>query len=388
MRACRVVPLLLLAALVAFPAADADAQTRVVVSCTGVPLNDGANLLATYAAVPPASATNPYVVQAEPCLYDLGTSTLTLRSFVDLRGLGRNVTLITSSVDSVATGFGTLHAAVGTDVEIANLTVRNEEVDNAYAVSNLSQLFVLEDVILEATGRLDSVALYTEGRARGIDLVLRAAAVGEEVISSRAVGLEDVGGDSVITDTLVSVGSFGGPAGTDVLGIVLDGSDATLETVTVLALGGLNNTGIQISNLSQPTITNSRVRIDGNNGLTVGVLVDGDSNVVRLNDTRILAELGDSTTYGIFSNARSSVLLANVQSVARGGTTAIGLRAVDGLARVNRSTLEGDDNSLVVDAAATANVGVSHLIGARVITGTATCVGAYDGTFAAIGAGC
>ena len=66
-----------------------------------------------------ASSTSPYVVQPDPCLYDLGTSTLTVKNFVDLIGLGRNDTIITSQVDrGTSPNSGTITVPSGVDAEL------------------------------------------------------------------------------------------------------------------------------------------------------------------------------------------------------------------------------------------------------------------------------
>ena len=383
MRTSRTLSLVLLtAALIALTSASAFAQTLVTVPCTGTPTTDGLALRTAYNGIVGNSATSPYVVRPDPCLYDLGTATLTIRNFIDLIGLGRNDTIITSQVDRLTTpNTGTITVPAGVDAELANLTIRNEDTNQGYGVRNASSNYVMEDVIVETASLTDAVALYTVGRVRGIDLVLRAQTVGEEVEVARAVALEDVAGDSVVSSTLMTAS---GLACTDGFGAILNGSDATLDEVNIFVSACLNATGIDISGGSRPGINNTKATATSSgNGLTVGVDVSGASNVAQVGDTRLLVSGG--TAYGVRNtSSTSSVLLTNVFADAQTGLTTVGLQVSAGLATADRSSLAGSTNSLVVSAGATGNIGVSRLNGPRSITGTATCVGVYDGAYAPI----
>ncbi len=380
--------ILVTAALVILPATGAFAQTVVNVACTGNAVNDGAALRTAYNGIVGASATSPYVVQPDPCLYDLGTTTLTIRNFIDLIGLGRNDTIITSQVDrGTSPSSGTITVPAGVDAELANLTIRNEDTTDCYAVRNASALFVMEDVIAEAACLEDAVAFHTVGRARGIDLVLRAEVTGEEVPVARAAALEDVGGDSVISTTLMTAS---GAVCTDGFGAILDGSDATLQNVNIFVECG-DATGIDISGTSRPHVSNLKAFAAAiGNGTATGIYVSGSNNVAKIDDARLEIDAGgNGIAYGARNNSSSSsLLLANVTAIAATGGTRTGLQASAGLITADRSTFEGATNSLNVSSGATARIGVSKLNGTRSISGSATCVGAYDGLYVAIGTSC
>ena len=381
-----VVLLLLAAVLVALPAASARATT-IIVGCSGTPTTDGANLLSAYNGAS-GSATAPVVVQPSACLYDLGTSTLTMQSFVDLIGIGRNTTIITSQVDRTSSpNSGTITVPSGVDAEIANLTIRNEDTTACYAVRNASSDFVIQDSNLEATCGEDAVALYTVASVRGIGLVLLADASAEEADPVRAVALEDVGGDSVVSNTLMT---SGGATANQVFGVILDGSDATLDDVSISAGGDVSATGFSISGGSTPAISNSKAFVTGGNSLGAGVDVSGSSNVVLVSDTRLVIGAGSGgAAYGVRNqSSSSSIQLIDLNASAGSGSTQVGVQVSNGLVNVDRSSASGGTNSLVVSSGATARVGVSKLTGSRSISGTATCVGAYDGGYTAIGTSC
>jgi hypothetical protein len=132
----------------------------------------GANLKAVIAAITDASATNGYLVNVGPGVYDLGTSSLAVPAHVDLAGSGVDLTTITSSVDggnSVAPA-----APTGAAVDLsADTTLRDLAVTNqvAGAVSDF-QVGVLstgaggpvtvEDVDVSVLGANDGVGLAAE----------------------------------------------------------------------------------------------------------------------------------------------------------------------------------------------------------------------------------
>ena len=383
MNARRILILTVFAALVAALPSVAFGQI-VTVTCTGTPSTDGAALLTAYSGAT-GSSTAPVVVQPDPCLYDIGTSTLTAKNFVDLIGLGRNDTIITSQVDfSTLANSGTITVPASVDAEFANLTIRNTA-NECYVVRNASDLFVMDSVILEAECAEDAVGLFTVGAARLNDGVIRADANGEEV-DGRAVGIEDDGGDAVVTDTLIT---FEGSSCTNGFGAIVDAADSVFIGVNVFGSPCTNSTGFEIGDGSSPTINNSTATVTGSVSAR-GIDTTGffGSILARVNDTNLIASGGSGTTYGVRVLRNNHVVaMTNVTAFALNGSTRVGLQVTAGLATADRSTFDGT-SSLVVNSGATARIGVSKLQGTRTTTGTATCVGAYDGAYAAIPTTC
>ena len=66
-----------------------------------------------YDAIGDASAVNPYVVLLEPGVYDIGSTALNLRPYVNLRGTSRESTIIQSSYSGGLT-IGAIDAATVT----------------------------------------------------------------------------------------------------------------------------------------------------------------------------------------------------------------------------------------------------------------------------------
>ena len=374
-------PALFAALLLALPS-GAFAQTEVPVPCTGVPVNDGAALIWAYNAIVGNSATSPFVVRPDPCLYDLGTNTLTIRNFIDLIGLGRNDTIITSQVDrGTNPNQGTITIPPGVDAEVKNVTIRNEGTNQGYAVRNASNLFVMSKSIVEATSLTDAVAIYTEGRLVGAELLLRAFTVGEEVIAARSVGLEDVGGSTVFSNGFMTVG---GIACTQGFGVRYDNSAATLQTLNIF-VDCLSATGVAIRGGSDPNISNVIIGVEASSvGTGVGIDVQDTGTIAIVADTQVRVD-ASATGIGVRNTGQGSTIqMANVDARAETGATKIGLDATNGLCVVDRSTFEGSGTggtSLNVGASGNVRVGASKLNGPRTIVGPAVCVGAYDGAY-------
>ncbi len=54
----------------------------------GDPAASGTALLNALSGITGASEANPYLLKVEPGVYDLGTGTLRMKSFVDIEGSG------------------------------------------------------------------------------------------------------------------------------------------------------------------------------------------------------------------------------------------------------------------------------------------------------------
>lgn len=105
-----------------------------------------------------ASATNPYLIKIMPGVYDIGSGTLGIASYVDVEGSGRNATIITGS--GHATAAGTI--AAGGASEIRNLTIENTGGDVwAVAVKCTSDGKVkLRDISLNASGGTQAYGIF------------------------------------------------------------------------------------------------------------------------------------------------------------------------------------------------------------------------------------
>jgi len=95
----------------------------VVVAKSG---GDYTSPVSALSAITDASSSNPYLVKVMPGLYDLGTSSLQMKSYVDLEGSGPDSTIITTSNYNSNSGTCT----VGTILMANNSSIFNIKVEN------------------------------------------------------------------------------------------------------------------------------------------------------------------------------------------------------------------------------------------------------------------
>lgn len=92
----------------------------LVSAVSGDPVSNGNALREALSSIVFPNVANPYLLYIEPGIYDLGTTPLQLRPFVDVQGSGENVTLIQGTVSGVAQT-GVIIGA--NNVELRDLTV-------------------------------------------------------------------------------------------------------------------------------------------------------------------------------------------------------------------------------------------------------------------------
>ena len=110
--------------LLSLVAQSAMAQNRTVLvsSVPGNPASSGTALRNALSGISSPSSTNPWLLKIEPGIYDIGSTPLPMRSWVDIEGSGIGVTIIRGTVDVTASGSGgTVNGA--SDAELRLLTV-------------------------------------------------------------------------------------------------------------------------------------------------------------------------------------------------------------------------------------------------------------------------
>ncbi len=105
-------------------------KRTVVVSPTGTDTQNGQALLNALSGIRDASATKTYLLYIEPGTYNLGTTCLPMRAYVDIQGAGELNTLITSGTSDISQCIVSAGNVIGTvaganNAELRFLTVRN-----------------------------------------------------------------------------------------------------------------------------------------------------------------------------------------------------------------------------------------------------------------------
>jgi hypothetical protein len=126
------------------------------ISPVGTDTANGLALLSALDSITDNSSSNPYLIKIEPGVYDVGSDRVEMKSYVDIEGSGRNVTIIKGS--------GVAGVVVGADSsDLRSLCILAER---AAGSGNLWGIYINEDdmritdVSIEVKGGTDSRGIH------------------------------------------------------------------------------------------------------------------------------------------------------------------------------------------------------------------------------------
>jgi hypothetical protein len=303
-----------------------DYTHTVIVHPNEDPLVAGQNLLQAVAQISNPSATNPYLVKVEPGIYDVDTSSLYMRPFVDLEGSGEGITTITSTI---STGLGTVVGADNSEVRF--LTVKNTGAPGQLIVALFSERSSprYTHVRALASGGAENQAIHISNGVPVLDHVTASATGG-----GTAIGVANFNGALTVSNSTLSAADAAG-ANTGILstfgGTIRAADSAFIASGGEIASGMKTNNGVH-------TMTNMT-----------------------------LSGSGATTSYGIYNGWRFASPVVNV----------------------HQSRVSGGTNS-VFSAGGPVKLGASQLTGPTTTTfhGTVTCATSYNENYVALSPAC
>jgi hypothetical protein len=336
----------------------------VVVSPNGTPAQNGSALLSAMNTISNASpsAANPWLLKLEPGNYDMGSSALILKPYVDLEGSGEDTTLISSTVAS-----SSFPPAQGTLVMASNTEARFVKITNSGTGTYSTAILVGSSV---SKARVTHVTTVVAGSGWSYGLI------------------NDNGKFSVQESSLSATGS------TDSAGIHNNGSAAslTVENSTLSSSGGSYSHGI-INISGTVTIQNSSLTsaTSAIAGETYGLYTS--SGTITVQNSNLISNNGKA--YGFYTEANSVV---TIQGSALSGTgfASVGFYSTNSNSLIQSSTLNGTGTSPltnigygVANGSGTVKIGASQLSGTSGSAfGTVTCVASYNASYAALSSSC
>lgn len=395
---------------------DSSALARALgnVVRVGVTGGDFTSIQAALDAITTASAANPFLVQVGPGVY---TERVVMKPFVDIQGSGEGVTRITQS-GSVDPDFGTVAGA--DDAELRFLTVENTGgstgvigVYNDDASPRLLHVTVQIDgtgnpmygirssatvgtpsspelhhvtVRAEGANNIFGVANATEANTRMHRVRVHVTGNGTGAKS----GVYNTGADPILDGVEVLVEESGNAA--TLFGLVNEGTTgARVRRVRVEVTGGNFRNGIN-NTLATVTLRDLEVIVSGDGGSSYGVF--NEDATVELESCAIQATGGTGFTVGVHNEDSEGELRDCTVTASGGGGAEHAVTGFDSTGSgaftcdVQHSRLEGAASSISAPGTFTVRVGASQLAGGVSGAATYTCVHAYDGSFAALGAAC
>ncbi len=289
------------------------------------------------------SETTPCLLKIMPGVYAVGASTVQMRSYIDIEGSGENTTIIQGSIDGSSSGV--VNGA--SNAELRLLTVKNTGgAVYALAVTNRS-----------ASPKMTNITVVTSG-------------------SFQSYGVFNVSSSPIMTN--VTVTASGGSNSN--VGVYNLASSPTITNVTITASGGVGSYGVDNNDSSSPIMTNVTAVASGGSGINAGVSNSAGSSPVMTNVTSTAS--GSSQSYGVI-NTNSSPVMSNVTATGNYGIYCDS----SGMIKINHSVIKGATNTIYNGSGVTTLVGNTQLDGGAV-SGTLTCVGAYDTNYVTLGTNC
>jgi hypothetical protein len=353
-----------LALLTTATLASAQPTTVHVSPVASNPTASGTNLLNALASITTASAANPYVLKLDPGIYDVGTTIVQMKAYVDIEGSGQQSTIIRGPGNNDNGGLTAIVKGAA-PAELRNLQVLSQGTAgqaSSIAVFLGAAATSLRDVTLTSSGATVNWGLrnFSAGSPTLLNVGITVSG------GTLAYGISNTGADGsspVIKRAVVVVSGA-----TSNYGIYNDGISAVKEVrdVEVTASGGTNNYGFYTAYGTTGLtveIDNSNFFASANNAYGIYITSTPPTLILSQTSTSALHNffLGGSS-YGIYSAATSSTIDAD-QSVISGFTRSINAPA------------------------ATIYVGSSRL-GGTVTVGTAHCAASYNSSWVALGSGC
>ena len=331
-------------------------QTVYVHPVPGDNTASGTRLINALAGITNASATKRYLIKVEPGIYDVGSTMLVMKPYVDIEGSGQQATVI----QGVGNNDGSLQTAIvkgASSAELRDLQVKS----------------------VGSPSLPDAIALYIASADTRVTRVTLVASGGDShwgirnwqaTPTIKDVSIDVQGGS--IAYGIVNTGAAGDPPG---------GTRANLERTTISVASASTAYGIFQKAYSVLDARDVRITVTGGS-TTYGFGVDPSFNThisATFNDAKILVQGASSTSYGIQFGAISQLNVEQSQ-VRASAPSSYGIYSPGGLesVRVDHSEIAGATYTIV---GYDPFIGATRLHGGSVNAAAATCAGVYDESF-------
>jgi hypothetical protein len=237
------------------------------------PTTAGTALRNTLDAITDNSGTNPYLIKLGPGIYDIGTTSLQMKPYVDIEGSGEKTTKITGAVtdDGIPPGNATIKGA--SNAELRFLTVENTGVGLVTAaLLNSSASPSILHVIARGSGGNTNFGVYNYSSSPVMTNVTAGGSGG-----NTSYGVFNQYGSPVMTN--VTADASGGLNNN--FGVYNNCSSPEMKNGTASASGGTNNCGVQSMSCGTVKINHSVI-----SGAT-NTIVNGSGVTTRVGNTQL-----------------------------------------------------------------------------------------------------
>lgn len=322
-------------------------QTVYVHPVPGDNTASGTALLNAMSGITNASATKRYVIKVEPGIYDLGSTMLTQKPYVDLEGSGQQATVIQGAGNNDSN----LETAVikgGSSAEIRHLQVKS--------TGSLSQQISIAILVLDADTRLTDVTVVSSGGTSNWAVRNRNSSAVIERSTLKADG----------GNVAYGISSKGAGAAATVRHSTIQVSNTTSQSYGLSA----NQGG------TYRELRDIQVEVTLASGSAYGIWLGENpaSTDLRVTDSTLTVQGGDGVFLALTSSPRLFIEHSQIRSTGTGG---YGIRWGSGAVVVDHSEIAGEVGT--VDGF-DVSIGATRLSGGPVSPG-AICAGVYDESF-------
>jgi hypothetical protein len=347
--------------LLAAGAASAQTTTIQVIPVSGSPTASGTALLTALAGITDASASKHYVLKLDPAIYNIATTQLVMKPYVDIEGSGQGSTIVQGTGNDDGSYLtGIIQAA--SQAELRNLQVASAGAGHDASVgiyvppgANSS----VRDVTISAGNATNNWGIRNLSASPSIQNVTINVAASSSY-ESHGIGTTSTGARPVIKHTVINLTGSGSYA----YGIYSDGVTTPQE------------------------MRDLEITVSGSNAGSYGIYVEsGGTGQTFLLTSSTVTVSGGSVNYGIvFIGGTFGIFNVKTSLLSATGTTSTAIYAPStNVLSVNASELSG--TSAINASGTIVKVGASRLSG-TVVGGTLLCAGAYNGSFVALNATC
>lgn len=334
-------------------------RTVVVSPVSGDPIASGTTLRNALAGIPSPSSTNRWLLKIDPGIYEMQSTSLQMRSWVDIEGSGIGQTIIRAN----STGF-TINTILGaSDAELRMLTVEATGGPNV----GVGQVAAMRN---------------TNGNPR----VYRVKFV-TQAINSDAWGIQDISTAPKIVECEISVSGTRTNSGVSFSGSN-PGTRSSIVRSNITVSGGSTNYGVFMAG-NQVLVEMQDTRIDVTNGpLTFGIFASPiggwqSAETLTLRNVVINSTMGGLLSAGIWlePNTNVGMDISHIKITSRGAPGAVSQGIFQGGTQpfaIQHSSIEGSTKTVEAPLTSFSIQATALFGGPATAGGWQGCMGVWD----------
>jgi hypothetical protein len=341
----------------------ASAQVVTVSPVPGNATASGTNLLNALAGITDATAAKPYVVRLDPGTYDVGSTALAMKPYVDIEGSGQQSTIIRGWGNN--SGFLTAVVLGANSAELRNLEVLSVGRGYPYSIAVL---------LNQVNTSVRDVTLISSGAT-----------------GTSSWGLRNLGANSTVQNVTINV--IGGTYGYGISNTGAASSAPVIRRAVISVSGATSGYGIYSDENASPRIRDAEITVNAANGYGIqynyGSFLSGASLEVSNARINVTASTGEATGIDLVANDTVTVSHTNITATSTQGYGS-GLRAntyyFSGVFLADHCDVMGSTYSVSAPTQIV-RAGASKLDGPASI-GTPTCAASFNGSYTPLSASC